>query len=141
MAKRVVKRGSVVLVRYPFTDLTGVKVRPAVILTPDELLRKLDDVLCLFISSSIPADLLIPLISYDGTFLSKRKVWLLPTDFVLATTHPSFGKTGLKYRSVFRTHKLALLQKSLVLRVLGEMDKGLMNEINQRLRIALGLYF
>ncbi|MBC8233959.1 type II toxin-antitoxin system PemK/MazF family toxin [bacterium] len=120
MAKRVVKRSSVVLVHYPFTNLTGVKVRPAVILTPDELLRKLGDVLCLFISSSIPAD-------------------LLPTDFVLETTHPSFGKTGLKYRSVFRTHKLALLQKSLVLRVLGEMDKGLMNEINQRLRIALGL--
>ena len=120
MAKRIVKRGSVVLVRYPFTDLTGTKVRPAVILTPDKLLGKLDDVLCLFISSSIPKD-------------------LLPTDFVLEVTHPSFLKTGLKYRSVFRTHKLALLQNSLVLRVLGEMDRSLMDEVNQRLRIALGL--
>ena len=120
MAKRIVKRDSVVLVRYPFTDLTGVKVRPAVILTPDELLRRLDDALCLFISSSIPAD-------------------LLPSDFILEPTHPSFSETGLKYRSVFRAHKLALLRKSLVLRVLGEMDKGLMNEVNQRLRIALGL--
>jgi mRNA interferase MazF len=78
MTKRIVKRGSVVLVRYPFTDLAGVKVRPAVILTPDKLLEKLDDVLCLFISSSIPKD-------------------LLPTDFVLEVTHPSFLKTGLKY--------------------------------------------
>jgi mRNA interferase MazF len=120
MAKRIVKRGSVVLVRYPFTDLTGVKVRPAVILTPDILLPKLEDVLCLFSSSSIPTD-------------------LLSTDFVLDTAHASFGRTGLKYRSVFRAHKLALLQKSLVFRVLGEMDKGLMREINQCLRIALGL--
>jgi mRNA-degrading endonuclease toxin of MazEF toxin-antitoxin module len=72
---------------------------------PDQLMRKLDDVLCLFISSSMPAN----------------------------------PKTGLNYRSVFRTHKLALLHKSLVLRVLGEMDKDLMNEIDQRLRIALGL--
>ncbi len=120
MAKRIVKRGSVILVRYPFTDLTGVKVRPAVLLTSDKLLPILDDVLCLFISSSIPTD-------------------LLPTDFVLDTAHASFGRTGLKYRSVFRTHKLALLEKSLVLRVLGEMDKGLMREINPRLRIALGL--
>jgi len=120
MAELIVKRGSVVLVRYPFTDLVGAKVRPAVILTPDELLRKLDDVLCLFISSSIPAD-------------------LLPTDFVLEITHPSFLKTGLKHRSVFRTHKLALLQKSLVLRVLGEIADELMDEINRRLRIALGL--
>ena len=109
-----------VLVRYPFTDLTGLKVRPAVIITPDELMRRLDDVLCLFISSSMPAD-------------------VLPTDFVLGPKHPSFSETGLRYRSVFRTHKLALLEKSLVLRVLGELDGILMSEINQRLRIALGL--
>ncbi|MGB7533750.1 MAG: hypothetical protein WA977_12375 [Halobacteriota archaeon] len=42
-------------------------------------------------------------------------------------------------QQIFRTHKLALLHKSLVLRVLGEMDRDLMNEIEQRLRIALGL--
>jgi hypothetical protein len=28
MAQSIVKRGSVVLIRYPFTDLTGAKVRP-----------------------------------------------------------------------------------------------------------------
>ena len=30
---------------------------------------------------------------------------------------------------IFRIHKLALLHKSLVVRVLGEMDRDLMNEI------------
>jgi mRNA-degrading endonuclease toxin of MazEF toxin-antitoxin module len=85
---------------------------------PDQLMRKLDDVLCLFISSSMPAK-------------------SLSTDFVLEPNHPSFQKTGLKYRSVFRTHKL--LHKSIVLRVLGEMDKDLMNEVDQRLHVALGL--
>jgi mRNA interferase MazF len=120
MAQRIVRRSSIVLVRYPFTDLSSVKVRPAVVVMPDQLMRKLDDVLCLFISSSMPLK-------------------LLSTDFVLEPNHPSFTKTGLKYRSVFRTHKLALLHKSLVVRVLGEMDKDLMNEVDQRLRIALGL--
>ncbi|MEA1906756.1 MAG: type II toxin-antitoxin system PemK/MazF family toxin [Euryarchaeota archaeon] len=109
-----------VLVRYPFTDLTSTIVRPAVVLTPDHLMRRLDDVLGLFVSSSIPAE-------------------LLPTDFVLEPGHSFFPGTGLKYRSVFRTHKLALLDKSLVLRVLGELDRDLMNEIEERLRIALGL--
>jgi mRNA-degrading endonuclease toxin of MazEF toxin-antitoxin module len=51
MAQSVVKRGSVVLIRYPFTDLTGAKVRPALVLTPNHLLSRLEDVLCLFISS------------------------------------------------------------------------------------------
>ena len=56
MAQSVVKRGSVVLIRYPFADLTGAKVHPALVLTPDHLLPRLDDVLCLFISSAMPDD-------------------------------------------------------------------------------------
>jgi hypothetical protein len=39
MAQSVVKRGSVVLISYPFTDLSGAKVRPTLVLTPDDLLR------------------------------------------------------------------------------------------------------
>lgn len=120
MGKQAVRRGSIVLVRYPFSDLSGTKVRPAVILTPDNLLSQMEDVLCLFISSSIPAD-------------------ILPSDFVLEKTHPSFTRTGLQFQSVFRAHKLALLHKSLVVRVLGEADQRLIEMLNGKLRIALGL--
>ena len=35
MAQSVVKRGSVVLIRYPFTDLTGSKVRPTLVVNGD----------------------------------------------------------------------------------------------------------
>jgi mRNA interferase MazF len=120
MAQSIVKRGSVVLIRYPFTALSGAKVRPALVLTPDHLLSRLEDVLCLFISSAMPEE-------------------LLPTDFVPEPGDVSFLKTGLKRRSVLRMHKLALLHKALVLRVLGEGDQALMHEVNQRLRLALGL--
>jgi mRNA interferase MazF len=120
MAQSIVKRGSVVLIRYPSTDLTGAKVRPALVLTPDHLLPRLEDVLCLFISSAMPEE-------------------ILPTDFVLNPAHPAFLKTGLKRRSVLRMHKLALLHKALVLRILGEGEQPLMHEVNQRLRLALGL--
>ena len=75
MAQSVVKRGSVVLIRYPFTDLTDAKVRPALVLTPDHLLPRLEDVLCLFISSAMPDD-------------------LLPTDFVLESGIRRFRKRG-----------------------------------------------
>jgi len=120
MAKKIIMRGSIVLIRYPFTDLSSSKVRPALIITPNKLLSNVDDILCLFVSSSISTE-------------------LLETDFILERTHPSFSKTGLRFRSIFRSHKLALLHKSLVLRVLGEMDNDLMKEINQRLTIAIGL--
>lgn len=64
---------------------------------------------------------------------------LLPTDFVPEPGHPSFPNTGLKRRSVLRMHKLALLHKVLALRALGEGDQSLMGEVDQRLRLALGL--
>ena len=87
---------------------------------PDHLLPRLEDVLCLFISSAMPDD-------------------LLSTDFVLEPGYPSFPTTELKRRSVLRMHKLALLHKVLVLRVLGEGDQALMGEVDARLRLALGL--
>ncbi len=36
MVQRIVRRGSIVLVRYPFTDLSNIKVRPAVVVMPDQ---------------------------------------------------------------------------------------------------------
>ena len=60
-------------------------------------------------------------------------------DIVLGPTDTSFLATGLKRRSVLGAHKLALLHKALVVRVLGEMDQALIDKINQRLRLALGL--
>ena len=109
-----------VLVRYPFTDLSTTKVRPAVVVTSNLLLPQMEDVLCLFVSSLMPGE-------------------LLPTDFVLEPSHPAFPATGLRLRSVFRTHKLALLHQSLVLRKLGDLEDTLMGEIDSRLQIALGL--
>ncbi len=72
MAQQIVRRGSIVLVRYPFTDLSNTKVRPAVVLTPDHLMRRLDDVLCLFISSSMPAELLRLISSLNQDILPFR---------------------------------------------------------------------
>jgi len=45
----------------------------------------------------------------------------------------------LRQRSMFRMHKLALLHRSLVVRILGESDGRLLAEVNPRLRLALGL--
>jgi len=120
MAPRLIKRGSIVLVRYPFTDLTSAKVRQALVLTPDQYLPFLNDIIFLFISSVMPKD-------------------LIPSDLLLSFEHPSFLATGLKFSSVFRAHKLAVLHKSLVLRLLGEADEALMVRINACLREALGL--
>jgi len=57
MAQSVVKRGSVMLIRFPLTDLSGAQVCPALVLIPDDLVSCLEDVLCLFISSAMLEEL------------------------------------------------------------------------------------
>ena len=42
MGRRIAKRSSVVMVRYPFKDLTGTKVWPPMIFTPCEFLKRMD---------------------------------------------------------------------------------------------------
>ena len=69
------RRGTVVLTPFPFTDLTGAKVRPAVVISRTD--RRGDDVILAFISSV-------------------RSQKLLPTDLPVDPAHPDFQATGLK---------------------------------------------
>jgi mRNA interferase MazF len=120
MVERNVKRGSIVLIKYPFTDYSEFKLRPAVIISNDFLLDQTDDIICIFISSSIKENLLL-------------------SDFIIDITHPSFHLTGLKQRSFFRTHKITTINKSLILRVIGEADSIILDQINKHLKYALGM--
>jgi mRNA interferase MazF len=110
-------RGDIVLVPFPFTDLSGQKARPALIISPDPVGS---DVLLAFISSVIPAT--------PET-----------TDYVLDTTHPTFPQTGLKVVSVFRMSKLATLHRSLILRRLGSAAPDLQKALDVCLKQAIGL--
>ncbi len=110
-------RGDIVLVPFPFTDLTARKVRPAVIISPDP---QGADVLVAFISSVTPPT-------------------LAPTDWVVRAGDSEFAATGLKTTSVFRLGKLLTLHQSLILRRLGRVGPSTQRELDGRLRRAVGL--
>ncbi len=80
------QRGDIVLIHFPFTDLSGGKRRPAVVLAEYS-----PDVVVAFISSVMPAA-------------------LAPSDVLLQPT----VSTGLKKVSVLRSHKIATLEQGLV---------------------------
>jgi len=111
-----VTRGTVVLTPFPFTDLRGAKVRPAVVVSRSD--RPGDDVILVFISSVKPAK-------------------VLATDLVLSPSHPDFAATGLKSESVIKCDKLATVQRRVLLGELGALSSGLMEETGKRLRHAL----
>ena len=118
MPRVPLKRGDVVLVPFPFTNLTAEKLRLAVIVSsdPQEL-----DVVIAFISSIVP--------SGD----------LAETDFLLTPDHPDFSKTGLKKASVFKLKKLLTIERTRLIRRLGRVSPAIQEELDRRLRNALGL--
>lgn len=73
------KPGEVWLVRFPFTELTSTKVRPALVLADHR-----QDLIVLGIFSKVPAGAL-------------PETWVL-----IEETHPEFGQTGLKKTSSIR---------------------------------------
>jgi len=62
-----------------------------------------------------------------------------PTDYLLDTTHPEFKLTGLRVPSVLRMHKLAAVERRVVLRRLGRLGAGLQAEADRLVRQVLGL--
>ena len=112
------KRGDIVLVPFPFTNLTTEKLRPAVIVSaePQEA-----DIVIAFISSIV---------------LSGE---LPMADFLLAPNHPDFPQTGLKKASVFKMKKLLTIERTKIIRRLGEVSPGIQKELDRRLREAFGL--
>ena len=108
----------VVLVPFPFDDLSSTKVRPAVCLT--DPIGPHEHVVLAFITSRVASP-------------------LLATDLVLDTRTPGFAATGLRVSSTLQLHRLMTATKSLLVRDLGKLSSGLQTQVQERLRILLAL--
>lgn len=111
-------KGKVVLVPFPFDDLSAAKVRPAVCLTNPVGPHR--HVILAFISSRIPAD-------------------LVETDVVLDASQPDFVTTGLRVSSTLRLHRLMTVSTSLILRELGELSPNRQTQVADKLRMLFEL--
>ena len=107
--------GDVVLVRFPFTDLTTTKVRPAVVLATHG-----DDLTIVGIFSSSPQP--------------SRQTWI-----VLSNQDHTFPETGLKTSSVIKAERIAVIEKSIVVRKLGSLSTSQMREVKRAVKLALNL--
>ena len=94
-------KAKIVLIHFPFTDLSDSKLRPALVLHESN-----DDVIVAFISSKIPAH-------------------LQHSDFLVSMDHPSFLSTGLKVTSVIKFDKIATISKDLIEGEIGEITQDL----------------
>jgi mRNA interferase MazF len=106
-------KGKIVLVPFPFDDLSASKVRPAVCLT--NTIGPNNHVIVSFISSRIPTD-------------------FLETDLILDANQEDFIKTGLRVSSLLRLHRLMTVTTAILLRELGELPSRVQDELDNRLR-------
>jgi mRNA interferase MazF len=114
--RRSLARGDVVLVRFPFTDLSGSKLRPALIVGRPAG----DDFIVAFITTRV------------ATRDPRSAHLLQPSDM-------EFRTTGLKVPSVIRLERLATLQRSLIQRRLGSIGQRTEQVVARCLRYVFEL--
>ncbi|MEJ7739732.1 MAG: type II toxin-antitoxin system PemK/MazF family toxin [Chitinophagaceae bacterium] len=101
-------KGDVVLIPFPFTDLSGNKLRPAVVLIETSL----DLTVC---------------------FITTQLRWKEPTDVELIPSITS----GVKKSSLIRLSKIATVDKRLALGIIGKLDSSELSELNVKLKAIL----
>ena len=99
------------LVPFPFTDLSGTKVRPAVI-----------------ISHNLPGDdVVVVFISTKQSRAEKYDVRIMQS-----------ASNGLKLASTIKCTKLATLDKKIILGELGQLSKTDFAKVDQKLKAFFG---
>jgi len=112
------RRGQVVVVRVPFTDGSGSKNRPALVVSAQSFHRGLPDLIVCPISS-------------QARYFEKPR----PGDWPLAR----WRTAGLKYPSTARVSNIVAVDKALVGRIVGRIAREDLEGVDQALRDALGL--
>ena len=101
-------KGDIVLITFPFTDLSGSKLRPAVVLAGTNA-------------------------SLTVCFITSQIGWQEPTD---VSIQPN-SANGLRKQSLIRTSKIATLDKILAKGLLGKLSQSELMELNIKLKILL----
>lgn len=104
-------RGEVVLVRYPFSDLSGAKVRPAIVVSTPHISKDI---------------FIVPLTS--------RTVSLFPGEFVLK----DWVQAGLNVTTAVK-RGIYTVQQSLVVHKVGRLSDRDNQDLDDALRVWIGL--
>lgn len=98
------RKGDLILIPFPFTDLTGQKNRPALVLIASE------------------RDITVAIITSQTRWKEEHDVALTPT-----------SENGLKKPSLIRTNKIATIDSELALGKLGSLSHAELHQLNQNL--------
>ena len=101
-------KGDIVLVPFPFTDLSATKLRPAIVLWVDHSGN--DVIVCLISSQNVN--------------------YLTPEEFAIIPNNAEFLGTGLKIASKVRVSRVVTIERSLITRRIGKLGTKLMKQLD-----------
>ncbi len=108
-----VKKGTLVLVPFPFSDLSGYKTRSALVLGVN---HKASRVVVCFIGSRLE--------KLDKNF-----------DVTINENHKNFSATGLKTASLIKTDKIASFSFEILYGVIGNLSGDIIKQVDNKLKI------
>lgn len=114
------KRGDVVLLDYPFSDASGSKVRPALIVQNDRDNLRLTSTIVVLITKNVSR-------AHE------------PTQLVVDVSTPDGQQSGLNRTSAVTCTNLFTVSQVKILRVIGSLPSQLMVQIDECLKVGLGL--
>lgn len=111
------KPGQVVLVPFPFSDLSGVKKRPALVLSTAEFNSRHDDLICCMVTSHLDGEAGCPVVSQRD-----------------------MASGNLVFESKIKPYRLFTVDKGVVIKTLGVLGPKKLKETLQLLPPLFGFF-
>lgn len=101
-----IRQGGIILIPFPFTDLSGSKKRPALVVSGDQFNKRSEDVICCLITSN-PKD----------------------RQEAVPITNKDLGSGFLEFDSKVKPYRLFTVDKGVVHKTLGTLNKRKLDEV------------
>lgn len=115
------KRGDVVIARFPYAGGRGAKVRPAVIVRCDRLNRQIEQTVLAMISGNI------------------KWIGNESTQYLIDPGAFDGKSSGLGHASTVKCANLATVPQSDIVDIVGHLSSALLNQLQDCLKLALGI--
>jgi mRNA interferase MazF len=116
-----VNRGEIILAELPFSDGSGSKIRPALVVQCDHNNHRLQDVIVAVITRTT------------------KSATAEPTQLLIDITTPDGRATRLLHTSAVKCEHLITIDQKLIRRTIGRLSPAMMLQVNACLKAALEL--
>jgi mRNA interferase MazF len=115
------QRGNVVILDYPFSDSSGTKVRPALVVQSDRRNAVLTNTIVVLITKNL------------------QRVRTDPTQLLIDLATPEGKQSGLQVASAITCGNLYTVHERHIIKTIGSLPAALMRQIDVCLKAALDL--